>query len=358
MKVVIATPLYPPEIGGPATDASTLVAELTRQGIEHVLVPFSLVRGYPRVLRHVKYLLTLFSLGRGASCVVAFDTVSVGVPATLFARLSRIPLIARVPGDYAWEQGTQRFGVIDDFDSFQKKKYSGHVQILRALQKFTVRHAKVVLAPSDYFAQVVERWGVPRERIQRTYLGIVLPKIAQEEREKKHIVSSGRLVSWKGFPLIIDLLVKLPQWRATIIGDGPVRGSLEAYAKEKGVENRLVFTGAISREEVEKHLARASVFVLNTSWESFSFQILEAMASGIPTITTNAGSLPELLRDRIDGVACVPNDLDAFYAGVESTETSPEVWQERTASAQSRAHTFSQEKAGEVFLTAIKTVCA
>lgn len=358
MKVVIATPLYPPEIGGPATDASTLVTELTRQGIESALVPFSLVRGYPKVFRHIKYFFTLISLGRNASCVVAFDTVSVGVPATVFARFLRIPLIVRVPGDYAWEQGTQRFGVTDDFDSFQKKKYPGQVQILRALQKFTVYHAKTVLAPSDYFVRVVEGWGVPKERIQRTYLGIVLPKTQSQERQKRQLVSSGRLVSWKGFPLIIDLLVRLPQWRATIIGDGPMRETLERYAKEKQVDNRLTFTGAVSREQVEEHLQKGSAFVLNTSWESFSFQILEAMASGIPTITTNAGSLPELIRDGVDGVACVPNDLDAFCAGVQSIEDEPEVWESRTASAQERAQAFSQEKAAHVFITAIKNVCA
>jgi hypothetical protein len=67
--------------------------------------------------------------------VYAQDAVSVGLPASLAARIAGKKYMVRIPGDYAWEQGRQRWGVEAELDAFQTKKYGWRVECVRSIQK-------------------------------------------------------------------------------------------------------------------------------------------------------------------------------------------------------------------------------
>src|SRR3990167_7909869 len=105
MRIVIATPLYPPEIGGPATYAKLLFEGLPEKGIEVELVKFSDVRHLPKIIRHIAYFLRVLKAARNANVVLALDPVSVGLPAMKAAQKARKPFVVKIVGDYAWEQG-------------------------------------------------------------------------------------------------------------------------------------------------------------------------------------------------------------------------------------------------------------
>lgn len=359
MRLAIATPLYPPDIGGPATDAYALATRLKKEGSDVRVVTFGSVRTLPRVVRHVRYLTQLIRESKGADAIVAFDTVSVGVPAAIVARLRRIPLLVRVPGDYAWEQGRQRFGVTDDIETFQHTRYGMKVELLRLLQRFTVRTAELALAPSDHFAGVMQTWGIPASRIRRVYLG--LPDAAMSgtapEVEGKVMFSLGRFVPWKGFPLLISILTELPDWKLVLAGDGPLRSELEAQAQSLGVADRVTFLGSISHEYVMGWLRRADAFVYNTHWESFSFQVLEAMQVGASIITTKVGSLPELITDGVEGVLLQPDDALAFIRAIQSITDESVVWEARRKAAQERSHRFSIERSTGELIDLINHLC-
>src|SRR3989338_6307476 len=106
-KIVIATPLYPPESGGPATYAKVLEEELPKLGIDVVVVKYSDVRR--RFFRHLRYFLLVSKAARDADLVYALDAVSVGFPAMLAPKRRRKRFLVKVVGDFAWEQGSQRF---------------------------------------------------------------------------------------------------------------------------------------------------------------------------------------------------------------------------------------------------------
>lgn len=362
MKIVLATPLYPPEIGGPATDSASLANHLPALGMEAQVVPFREVRHLPKGFRHLVYGWRLYQAARSAAAIVAFDTVSVGLPSAIVALLARRRLIVRVPGDYAWEQGRQRFGVADSIDEFQKKRYGLRVELLRRIQRFVVKRAVLVVAPSDYFKRIVVGWGVQPSRVMRIYLGVDLGVSAEAPRdipEGKTLFSAGRLVPWKGFSQLVELVPQLPEaWHLVIAGDGPMRGALEARATELGISSRVTFLGAVSHEAVLGWLKSTDAFVLNTSFESFSFQIVEAMASGIPVIATTAGNIPELITDGVEGVLCEPNDAEAFRHAIMSVTDEPGLWKDRTAAAKEKAATFSLPASAAAFTAAIQNLCA
>ncbi len=343
MRILIATGLYPPEIGGPATHTVLLESELTARGHVVSVFPFRESRHLPKILRHVHYCYRLWRLCRKTDVVLAQDVLSVGLPALLAAKLSRTPLVVRVPGDYAWEQSTQRFGVTDSIDTFQAKRYGFIVQALRWLQTRVVCGANFVVTPSDYFKRLVIGWGVPPDRIETIYNGVTFIDIPElrERPAGKIIVSAGRLVPWKGFATLIKIMPQLTGWQLVILGDGPERASLEALVNEVGVLNRVRFLDSIPRSEVLAWCAAADAFVLNTHFESFSFQTVEAMYSGTPVIVTNVGSLPELITNDQEGVLIKPDDAIAFSAAIRSIETNPNYWEMVTRRAKTKALQFS-----------------
>src|SRR5487761_2311315 len=102
MRIVIATPLYPPDSGGPATDTALLEKHLPAHGIDVDVYSFGRVRHLPRGIRHLRYAYGLWKCARTAEAIVAMDTFSVCLPAALVARVAGKRFIVRVPGDFAW----------------------------------------------------------------------------------------------------------------------------------------------------------------------------------------------------------------------------------------------------------------
>src|SRR3989338_5487636 len=210
MKIVIATGLYPPEIGGPATYAKLFEERLPKYGIEVSILPFSTVRHLPQIIRHIAYFWKTVRLSRIVDAILVQDTVSTGFPAAVASLLVRKPLILRVPGDYAWEQGIQRFGVRESLDDFQERSYGLRVAVLRAIQRFVARRARRIIAPSKYLASIVNGW-VWKKKADVIYNGIEIPATIDTARRENLIVSSGRLVPWKGFKELVEVVAEHPQ---------------------------------------------------------------------------------------------------------------------------------------------------
>ncbi len=348
IRLLLATGIYPPDIGGPATYASLLVKELPQRGVGVKVVtygPAGVSRNLPKGVRHLVYFWVCFKKALISDVVLAQDTISAGLPALIATRLARKKFIIRVPGDYVWEQSVQRFGVKESIDDFQKKKYGFRVEFLRMIQKFVVGSADVVIAPSNYFRDLVRGWVKNPNKVVTIYNGIDLSVSSKiQATRSKIIVSVGRLVPWKGFDMVIEMMADLPEWQLIIIGDGPERGTLESLVISRGLQDRVTLTGAISREKVLEYLSQAEVFVLNTSFESFSFQIVEAMSLGLPVITTNIGNISEIVTNGVDGVLVDPNDKNAFVEAINKIDTDPDFAEKLSQNALVRSRDFSIER--------------
>jgi len=363
VKILIATGIYPPTVGGPATYSKLLFdrfaerAALAGLTASVEVYSFDSVRHLPKVVRHARYFFGCLRRLRGADLVFAQDPVSVGLPAWLAAFVLGKQFIIRMPGDYAWEQAVQRFGVADTIDDFQQKKYGWRVELLRAVEHFVVRHAALVIAPSRYFRDLVRGW-VPvsrREKVITIYNGINLKDISRssETYEPKTLISAGRLVPWKGFTELVGALTLLPEWRFVIAGDGPERLHLETVAKKAGVAERVTFLGNVPRSQLLEKIKRSEIFVLNTSFESFSFQVVEAMACGTPVITTRIGNLAEIIDDGKEGILVAPNDMNAFAQAIKRL-AEPECRQKIVAAARKKAETFSIERTLDALVEQLK----
>lgn len=94
------------------------------------------------------------------------------------------------------------------------------------------------------------------------------------------------------------------------VGDGPERGAAESLCRELGVCDDVRFVG--KQEQMEEIMAIADLFILTSEYESFGLAALEAMAAGVPVISTNAGGLPEIMVDDVTGYMANVGDVQAL----------------------------------------------
>lgn len=320
MKLVIATPLYPPEIGGPATYAKLLFEGLPKNGIEVELVKFSDVRHLPKIIRHYAYYRRVLKAARDADVVFALDPVSVGLPAMKAAQRAGKSFVVKIVGDYAWEQGQQRFGITQNLDEFVKiKSVPFPVRVLRRIQTRVAAAATQVIVPSEYLKGIVAAWGIPTEKIFVIYNGIEIPLHLPEQHKKEGeflIVSAGRRVPWKGFEAIERVAERHPNWRVFIASGLP-------------------------RAEVLAQIKSADVFVLNSLYEGLSHVLIEAMTLGTPVIATSAGGNTTLVVDGETGLLIPPGDDTALEQALISVAQDPARARARALVGQRRMDDFS-----------------
>lgn len=124
--------------------------------------------------------------------------------------------------------------------------------------------------------------------------------------EKHEIVSVGRLEAQKNQKLLIDafaLIAKdFPEYQLTIYGEGSLRKELEDYIKAKGLQERCSLPG--SKNNIQEHIKDASLFVLSSDYEGIPNALIEAMAIGLPCVSTDCspGGARELIEDGVNGL--------------------------------------------------------
>ena len=340
-RVLVATPLYPPEPGGPATYTRILEQELPCRGFDVSLVKFVDVRHLPKLVRHLAYFYRVFQAARDADLVLALDPVSTGLPAALAALLRRKPYVVKVVGDYAWEQGCQRYGVSTTLDAFvHDRVVPPQVTALRWVQRTVAIHARQVIVPSEYLKRIVQTWGIPEGHIAVIY-NAVLPEEpgtvpeAVQELSRPRLVTAGRLVPWKGIGGVIaaveDLRATYPEASLTIVGDGPDRRSLEAYALAR-LKTGYTFTGQLSHQDTLAVIADADLFVLNSTYEGLSHLLIEALSLGKPVVATRVGGNVELIEDGVNGLLVEARDPAGLVGACERLLSDQDL-KERVATA-------------------------
>jgi glycosyltransferase involved in cell wall biosynthesis len=130
-----------------------------------------------------------------------------------------------------------------------------------------------------------------------------------------HIIFVGSLNKTDGHKNLRSLLAAcrelhpaFPDLRLTAVGGGDDSGMYRRLAVDMGLEDVVTFTGWLDRDELAEAYRAATVFVLPSTNDSFPLVITEAMASGLPVISTRVGGIPTLVDDEIDGLLVDPPD--------------------------------------------------
>lgn len=135
-------------------------------------------------------------------------------------------------------------------------------------------------------------------------------------RRGRRILFVGRLAAVKGLPVLFDALVRLapdfPDLAVTLIGDGPERQGLEGEAAALGLAGMVEFAGYQGQSGVAAALAESDLLVLPSFAEGLPVVLMEALAAGLPVVTTRIAGVAELVEDGISGFLVPPGDAAAL----------------------------------------------
>ena len=163
-----------------------------------------------------------------------------------------------------------------------------------------------------------------------------MQRFARADRHgaERVVIAAGRLAREKGFDVLLAAFAQVagrfPAWRLVVLGEGPEREALGALAKSLGLGSRASFPGWIA--EPGEWLARADLFVMSSRYEGFPNALLEAMACGVPVVSTDCVGSREIVTHDFDGVL-VPVDSVAALAAAMADLMGDSAARQRLAEA-------------------------
>jgi len=229
--------------------------------------------------------------GRGRSPLGVAETVvrlAAGMrrfrPDVVHAANVRVTVEAGVAARLAF--GPRRPTVVATFHGVAASEYRHAARLFRA--------ADAVACVSEDLASGLRAEGFPSARL-RVIPNVARPPAApaQDLGDRPLVVAVGRLVAQKNHRRLLDAIALVPDAQLLIVGDGPLRGELEARVRELGLGDRVRLAGL--RLDAPAIIAAADAVVFSSDWEGQAVAALEALAAGTPVVSTPAQGMAALL---------------------------------------------------------------
>jgi glycosyltransferase involved in cell wall biosynthesis len=155
------------------------------------------------------------------------------------------------------------------------------------------------------------------------------------------VLSVGRLVPQKNQALTVRAIVGVTDAALVVVGDGPLRGELEALSRELGVEKRVVFAGI--RSDARELIGASDAVIISSHWEGLPLVALEALASRTPLVATAVAGVRDLLRNGVDCLLVPPGNLGALTAAVRLVLSDGDLVSRLTNAGAALASTYREE---------------
>ncbi len=203
----------------------------------------------------------------------------------------------------------------------------------------TIAKSSFLVTVSDYNLRHLSKLAGSRHagKLRRLYNGIDLKRFhpSKARHTQNHFLAVGRLVEKKGFAYLIEACRYLEgrghHFRCTIIGDGPQREALSRQIKDTGLANVVSLVGEKSQQQVMSAMENACAFILPCVVSSTGDRdglptvLLEAMAMGLPTISTRVAGIPEIIDNGKTGILVNPESAGELCEAMEGLLLNPEL---------------------------------
>ncbi|MDO8573069.1 MAG: glycosyltransferase family 4 protein [bacterium] len=276
MKILIATGIYPPHIGGPAHYAQELKNSFEKLGNTVRVATYGIERKIPVGLRHVVYFLRAsFSLC-GVECIIALDTLSTGVPAVWAARITGKKIIVRTGGDFLWESYVERTGEKIPLSEFYrlKRNLSLKEKIIFRLTKNLLHNANAIVFSTEWQRDIfAEGYGLDKQKtfIVENFYG----------KKIKNTIPAEKKFLWAG--------------RTIILKNTDTLNAAFDKAKEKVADISLELLTNISHDALMERIRKCYALVVPSISDISPNLVLEGIMFGKPFILTQHTGLQKRL---------------------------------------------------------------
>lgn len=334
MRVFLASPLSPSQIGGPTQYVREIKNEFLKKGIEVAVVTYgSVERMLPPIVRHVVYFFRALPEGIRADVVIAFDTWSVGIPALLLARLLGKKSIVRISGDFLWESYIERTKESVRLSAFydSPKILTLKERIIRAGTAYLLRHADALLFTTAWLKDIWERtYAFPREK------SFILENFFPPHEEapapsKRSFIFAGRNIHLKN-------------------GEALARVFSRVRARHPDIE---LDTRQLPQKEHLERVKRSYAVLVPSLSEVNPNAVIDAVRFSKPFLTT----VDTGIRQRIEGTGLFVDTLNEaeIERGIE-TLLDPEQYREIERRVRRFSYTHSFKEIADEILAAAHTL--
>lgn len=214
----------------------------------------------------------------------------------------------------------------------------------RLRQKVAV--AEFVTAISYFCKSQIMLWAAKSDwrKIEVVPLGVNPPRGEaapfREHPSPLELITVGRLTDIKGYPLLLQAVVRLTQQgkdvRLRLVGDGPDRATLAQQARELGIGDKVIFEGWKTQSELRELYRNSDLCVLSSFSEGVPVVLMEAMACGVPCVAPRVTGVPELIRDGVEGLLVAPANVDELVSAIASLAERTELRRSMAAASRQR----------------------
>ncbi len=320
--LLIATGIYPPDVGGPATYAKGLYDALSIRAPRTAVLSYTLEKRLPTGIRHiVTFFKMLFAL-LFVDGVIALDTYSVGLPAVAAAKILRKRVLVRIGGDFLWESYINRTHediVLSDFYT-RARELSYKERVIRSLTRWVLRGADTIVFSTEWQKKFMPpAYGIPASK------SIVVIENNEGVRVPAHEPTVKNFL-WAGRSIFLKNTVRL-------------RLAFEK-ARRINPELRLDMCEHVSHEELLRRISHAYAVVLPSISEVSPNLVLESIACGKPFIATRECGYAERFGNM--GIFFDPLSIDDIArAMLEMAEDARYKEYEMAIESYDHRHTYS-----------------
>ncbi len=268
-----------------------------------------------------------------------------GVPSGVVARLLEPPALVALRGS--------------DVPGYNDR-FAAQYVLLKPLIRRVWRDAAAVVANSRGLRELaLETADVPIDVIPN---GVAVEEFepVYHERDRLRVLCVSRLIARKGLGALVDAVAELAargglDVELTIVGEGELAGSLRTRAERRGVADRVTFAGYVPHDEIHRYYEAADVFALPSHNEGMSNTILEAMAAGLPIVTSDTGGTAELLGD--NGIVVRAGDPTSIATALETYAADRDLLGRHGRESRSIAEEMSWTAVADRYLETYDEIC-
>ncbi len=309
LSIVLATSIYPPDIGGPAFYVKQLAEELSSLKIEVKVICYgnehlgnerfkiySVSNRIPKFIKHFIYLGKLFFISKNCHIVYAFDALGAGFPAFLVSKLLSKKFLIRIGGDILWEKSFDSHGKIMTLTEFYQSKNYLNFRLFGII-KIILSAADKIIVPTISLAEIYNKYyKIPKNQIEVIFNPLPeIPTLEKKENLAKDIIFAGRLVKYKNLNNIIKAFKDIDGNlfdKFLIIGDGPERKNLIKLINILNLENKVCILPKTDKEVLFQYI-KNSYLAISPSITDFNPNfILEAVAFKKPILISRINGIP------------------------------------------------------------------